>query len=54
MSCEVFTDFNGTNNNTVAHFFFGEENIIMDDDPLNQDSNFTKEVIMLNRTDTAG
>jgi len=26
MQCEVFTQFNGTHNNTVAHFSFPSEN----------------------------
>ena len=51
MDCEVFDSFNGTHNNTVAHFSFGETNNF-GYVAKEFDEKYSKTNITFNKTDT--
>jgi hypothetical protein len=53
MDCEVFTEFNGTHNNTLTHFSFPEEYETVDlDDYSKFDETYDNTTLLVKRTDT--
>ena len=51
MQCETFTLFNGTHNNTVVHFSFGEKNDYFYE-AEKSDHKYLRTNVTVNRTDT--
>jgi len=53
MDCRMFTEFNGTHNNTLTHFYFPEEyeNVNLEDSSM-FDETYDDSVLLFKRTDT--
>lgn len=53
MDCEIFTEFNGTHNNTMTHFSFPEEYVRINmTDSAVFDETFNDTHLLVKRTDT--
>jgi hypothetical protein len=53
MDCKMFTEFNGTHNNTLTHFYFPEEyeNVNLEDSSM-FDETYDDSVLLFKRIDS--